>query len=82
LRLRLTASFDTSSFTGPSLVVVTALKQYGALLADNGSNWYFSGDSDNGWTSDMMGDLNSQLENVKGSDFEVVQTGTISTAGL
>jgi hypothetical protein len=30
----------------------------------------------------MMGDLNSQLENVKGSDFEVVQTGTISTAGL
>ncbi len=81
LRVRLTASFDTSSFTGPSLVVVTALKQYGALLADNGSNWYFSGDSDNGWTS-LMDDLNSQLEKVKGSDFEVVQTGTISTAGL
>jgi hypothetical protein len=81
LRLRLQASFDTSKFTGASLVVVTALKQYGVIVADNGSSWYISGDSDDNWTP-LMDDLVSQLENVHGSDFEAVQTGSISTAGL
>ena len=53
LRLRLKASFDLSSFTGASLVILTAMKQYGLILADNGSNWYVSGDSDDAWTNLM-----------------------------
>ena len=81
LRMRLKASFDTSHFTGAALVVATALKQYGLILADNGSNWYLSGDSDDAWTP-LMDGLVSQLGTITGGDFEAVYTGPISTAGL
>ena len=73
LRLRLKASFDLSKFTGPALVILTAMKQYGLILADNGSNWYVSGDSDDGWTS-LMGQISTDFGKVHGSDFEVVDT--------
>jgi hypothetical protein len=81
LRLRLQASFDTSHFTGPTLVIMTALKEYGLILADNGSDWYFQGDSDDAWTP-LMCNLVGELGMVSGSDFEAVDTGPISTAGL
>jgi hypothetical protein len=81
LRLRLKASFDTSPFTGPTLVILTALKEYGLMLADNGSDWFFQGDSDDAWTP-LMCDLVSDFEQVHGSDFEAVETGPLSTAGL
>lgn len=81
LRLRLKASFDTSKMTGASLVIATAMKQYGLILADNGSNWYISGDSDDAWTP-LMDDLLTGIGSIHGSDFEAVQTGEISTAGL
>jgi hypothetical protein len=81
LRLRLKASFDTSSFTGPTLVILTAMKKYGIILADNGSNWYITGESNEGWAP-YMDDLVANLRKVKGSDFEVVETGPVSTNGL
>ena len=40
-----------------------------------------TGDSDDGWTS-LMDQISSDFDKVKGSDFEVVTTGPISTAGL
>jgi hypothetical protein len=81
LRLRLKASFDLSGFAGPSLIVLTAMKQYGIILADNGSDWYITGDSDDAWT-DLMDQLVGDFDKVLGSDFEVVETGPLSTAGL
>jgi hypothetical protein len=81
LRLRLKATFDTSSFTGATKVVLVALQQYGVILADNGSNWYIGGDSDDAW-SPLMDALVTDLAKVHGSDFEAVDTGPISTAGL
>jgi hypothetical protein len=81
LRLRLKASFDTSAFSGPSLVIMTALKQYGLILADNGSDWYFQGDSDDAW-SPLMDQLLTDFGKVHGGDFEAVDTGPISSAGL
>jgi hypothetical protein len=81
LRLRLKASFDLSKFTGASHVVLLALQQYGVILADNGSDWYLSGDSDDAWTP-LMDGLVTDLKQVHGSDFEAVDTGPISTAGL
>lgn len=71
LRLRLKASFDVSSYTGESRVVLNALKKYGMIVADNGSNWFISGAADSRWNDD---DLN-QLKTVPGSAFEVVDTG-------
>jgi hypothetical protein len=71
LRLRLKASFDVTAFHGQARVVLNALKKYGMIVADNGSNWYISGASDTRWDDD---DLN-QLKTVPGSAFEVVNTG-------
>jgi hypothetical protein len=81
LRLRLKASFDTSPFTGATKVVLVAMQQYGIILADNGSDWYISGDSDDAWTP-LMDALVTDLGKVHGSDFEAVDSGPISTAGL
>lgn len=73
LRLRLKASYDISGFHGNSLVILTALKKYGMLLADNGSSFYISGETDTRWDDT---DLN-QLKTVPASAFEVVSTGTV-----
>jgi hypothetical protein len=81
LRVRLKASFDLSPFSGPAKVILLAMQQYGLILADNGSDWYVSGDSDDGWSS-LMDAVVQALSQVHGSDFEAVETGPISTAGL
>ncbi|OAI39267.1 hypothetical protein AYO38_08025 [bacterium SCGC AG-212-C10] len=73
LRLRLRADFDLSGYSGDSLVILTALKKYGMIVADNGSNWFISGATDSRWNDD---DLN-QLKKVPGTAFEVVNTGSI-----
>jgi hypothetical protein len=78
LRLRLKASFATSSFSGPTLVIMTAMKKYGLILADNGSNWYISGESHEGWAP-YMDALLAGMRQVHGSDFEVVDTGPVLT---
>lgn len=76
LRVRLKATFDASGITGPALVIVEAMKKYGMILADNGSDWYISGETSEDWGPEM-GDLNAHLKTVKGSDFEIVKTGTV-----
>ncbi len=51
-RFRLKASFNIAGFSAANQVILTALKQYGMILADNGSAWYISGapDPDTGTT--------------------------------
>lgn len=75
MRVRLKAAFDISSFPANVQVILTALKTYGMFVADNGSNWYISGAPDPRWDDDEL----HTLGQVKGSDFEVVQMGTITT---
>lgn len=70
LRFRLKSSYDTSGLTGQAAIIATALKQYGMINADNGSNWFISGTSNRGWSND---DLN-QLKEIPGSAFEVIQS--------
>jgi hypothetical protein len=73
LRVRLKASFDVSGYPRQARVVLTALKRYGMLVADNGSDWYITGSPNPGWRND---DLRA-LGRVKGSEFEVVDTSTL-----
>jgi hypothetical protein len=73
LRLRLKASFDITGYRGQARVVLEAMKVYGIILADNGSNWFVSGATDSRWDDT---DLN-QLKSVPGSAFEAVETGPI-----
>jgi hypothetical protein len=77
LRLRLKASFDISRFPRQSRIVLKALKRYGMLVADNGSDWYLSGAPSSGWSND---DLHS-LGGVHGSDFDVVDTSSLPKPG-
>ena len=73
LRLRLKASFDISGFPPQARAVLHALKQYGMIVADNGSSWYVSGAPDPRWSND---DLHA-LGRVPGSAFEVVDTRSL-----
>jgi hypothetical protein len=75
LRVRLKASYDLSGFHGQSLVILTALKKYGAFLADNGSDWYITGATDKRWNNNDL----DQMKTVPASAFEVIQLGTIYT---
>lgn len=73
LRVRLKKDFDISGFPAQARVVLRALKHYGMILADNGSNWYVSGAPHGGWDND---DLHS-LHDVPGSAFEAVDTSDL-----
>ena len=77
LRVRLKASVDISGFPRQARIVLQALKTYGMILADNGSNWYISGAPNPHWSND---DLHS-LGRITGSDFEVVDTSSLPHPG-
>jgi hypothetical protein len=79
LRMRLTK--DIAGYTGPAKVILTAMKKYGIILADNGSNWFITGDSDDRW-GPLMDGIITAFGTVHGGDFESVDTGAVSTAGL
>jgi hypothetical protein len=71
MRVRLRAGFVIpATFSTESKAILQALKTYGMIVADNGSNWYITGAPDPHWNSST---LNSELGSVKGSDFEVVR---------
>jgi hypothetical protein len=67
-RFRLKASFNISSYPPAMQVILNAMKTYGIILADNGSNWYVSGAPDARWDNDML----HLLDNLTGNDFEAV----------
>jgi hypothetical protein len=69
LRVRLKASYDISGFPRQSRVILTALKRYGMILADNGSSWYVTGAPSPGWNDEDL----HQLRRVRGDAFEVVR---------
>ena len=73
LRVRLKASVDISGFGPHARVVLTALKRYGMILADNGAPWYIGGAPDSRWDDDEM----HRLQDLTGADFEVVDTGSL-----
>jgi len=74
-RLRLKASFDISSYSAQNQVILTAMKKYGMILADNGSAIYISGAPDSRWDNSDL----HLLSNLKGADFDVVTTGPTYT---
>jgi hypothetical protein len=73
LRVRLKASVDISGFGPNARIVLTALKRYGMILADNGAPWYITGVPDSRWDDDEM----HHLQDLHGSDFEVVNTSSL-----
>ena len=70
LRLRLKAGYGLGRFSGPRATIALAMKRYGLIVADNGSNWFFSGSSDRRWDDENL----NQLKRIPGSAFEVVKS--------
>jgi hypothetical protein len=75
MRMRLKASFDVSGFSAKNQVILNALKKYGMIMADNGSNMYLSGAPDNRWDNNDL----HYLGQVTTSDFEVLQMTPLYT---
>jgi hypothetical protein len=71
-RLRLKASRDISGFTADVQRIFRAMKRYGLIVADNGSDMYISGTMDPRWNNDV---LNPAFRALTADDFEVVQLG-------
>jgi len=67
-RFRLRADFDLSGFSPPARVILAAMRDYGLILADNGSDWFISGAPDERWDNDVL----RELRRVQGRDFEAV----------
>lgn len=77
MRVRLKASYVIPpTFSTATRALLSAMKTYGMIVADNGSNWYVSGAPDERWDNDA---LVSELAQVKGSHFEVLRmAGVVS----
>ncbi len=73
MRVRLKGDFDISAFSDENRVILTAMKHYGLILADIGSDFFISGAPDDRWDNDDL----HMLSTLKATDFEVVQMGDI-----
>jgi hypothetical protein len=78
LRVRLKASVNIAHLPYQARVVAQALKEYGMILADNGSPWYISGAPNPRWNDDAL----HQLDQLSGRDFQVVNTSSLPHPGL
>ena len=54
LRLRLKASFRTAGYPRQARIVLEALKRYGMMVSDNGSDWYITGAPDPRWSNEQL----------------------------
>jgi hypothetical protein len=71
-RLRLKATVDLSGYTAEVQKIFQAMKTYGLLLADNGSDMYVQGTYDTRWNNDV---LNPAFAALTASDFDVIELG-------
>jgi hypothetical protein len=90
LRLRLKSSVSLAAYKGrASLPILTAMQTYGVIIADNGSDWYFQGDSNDHWNDNaadgldsFIGECITDFGKITGADFEAVYTGAPIATGL
>ncbi len=72
-RFRLKADYNISGFDPKMRVILQAMKTYGIIVADNGSDWYVSGAPDERWDNDLL----HTLDVLTGDDFEAVDTSSL-----
>jgi hypothetical protein len=69
MRVRLKGDYDISGFSPETQAILQALKTYGMILADNGSDNFISGAHDQRWNADAL----AELRRVKTKDLEIVE---------
>jgi hypothetical protein len=77
-RFRLKSTFHLSSSVCSTdcQTVVTAMKRYGLIVADNGSNWFFTGTADVRWTGDQV----NELKQIPASAFQAVDESCLKVS--
>ncbi|MGH2829691.1 MAG: hypothetical protein ACRDJM_04340 [Actinomycetota bacterium] len=70
---RLKPSFDISGFTAETQIVLRAMRKHGMVVADNGSNWYFGGAAEDGWTDAVL----DELKSITAGNFEAVDISSL-----
>jgi hypothetical protein len=79
-RFRLRAGYDISHFGASTQVVLRAFQHYGLVLADNGSDWYFQGTTDDWWGTAAGSALVSELKTIPANQFEAVDESSLQAA--
>lgn len=69
-RFRMKRSYDISRYSRSARVVLTAMKRFGLVVADNGAAWYFQGTADERWPIRLV----DELKRIPASAFEAVDT--------
>ena len=69
MRVRLKADYNISKFPASAQVILSALKKYGMMVADNGGDWFLTGAPHPRWNDEEL----ETLKKVRGKDFEVVK---------
>jgi hypothetical protein len=72
-RFRLKSSYSISRFRADTQTILRAMKAYGLIVADNGSNWFFQGTAEEGWSNAML----DELKSVPASAFEAVDESSL-----
>ena len=72
-RFRMRSDFDISDYSSEIQVILTAFKQFGLILADNGSDWFISGAPDERWDNELL----NELKAIPGSAFEAVDVSDL-----
>jgi hypothetical protein len=76
-RFRLKKRFPMAGYHAETRIVLRAMKRYGLILADNGSNWYFGGAEDVGWPTEVL----DELKSIPAGAFVAVATGRMKVSG-
>lgn len=79
-RFRLSAGFNITSFSAGTQVVLRAFQRYGLILADNGSDWFFSGATDDWWGTSAGGQVVSELKTIPAAQFDAVDESSLQLA--
>jgi hypothetical protein len=81
-RFRLKSNFNISAFSATTQVVLRAFQHYGLILADNGSDWYFGGTTDDWWGTPAGSAVVSDLKTIPAAQFDAVdESGLQAAAG-
>jgi hypothetical protein len=72
-RFRLRSGFDIGRFRPDTQVVLRAMQRYGVILADNGSNWFFTGTAEHGWDTGML----DELKTIPAGAFDAVDASSL-----
>ena len=72
-RFRLKSTYDISHFSAQAQVILLAMQHYGLILADNGSNWFFSGTEDAAWSDSLL----SELKTIPASQFDAIDEASM-----